>query len=171
MGYNINHHSNGVMLPGYLDLACHLSVPLHKSSHKTTETDQKESLGDAKFLNYPNAVKFKVKELLEDYKEGDLCIHNQDSRQIFNNKIKRISQFVFIKVKTFKWTLTATGKQFQESKLGCCNEVEIPKQKIASSEGIECTHREQGTSHVFNSKDGEVLDIAKNKISFIKIGY
>ena len=171
MGYNINHYSNGVMLPGCLDLACHLAVPLHKSSHKVTDTDQKENLDDVGFLNYPDAVAFKVKEILIDYKAGRLCSNNQDSRQVFNNKMKKISQKIFVKVKTFKWTLTATGKQFQENKLGCCNEVEIPKQKAASLENIKCTHREQGTFHGFDSKGGEVLNIAKNEINYIKIGY
>ncbi len=171
MGYNINHYSNGVMLPGYLDLACHLAVPLHKSSHTVTDTDQKESVDNAEFLNYPDAVGFKVKEILIDYKSGRLCSNNQDSRAIFINKMKKISQKIFIKVKAFKWTLTATGKLFKENKLGCCNETEIPKQKFASSEGIECTHRVQGTSHGFNSKDGELLNIAKNEIGYIKIGY
>jgi len=169
-GYNINHYSNGVMLPGYLDLACHLAVPLHKSSHKATITDQKEKDVDVEFLNYPKAVRFKVKEILSDYKKGKLCSNNQDSRQIFNNKMKKISQKVFIKVKTFKWTLTATGKLFQTTQLGCCNESTLKSQLQASLKDIECTHREQSTSHTFNSKENRVLNITKNQISYIKIG-
>ncbi len=170
-GYNINHHSNGIMLPGYLDLACHLAVPLHKSSHEATITDQKEKMNGIEFLNYPKAVGFKVRELLSDYQDGDLCSNGQDSSRVFNNKMKKVSQFIFVKVKSFKWTLTATGKLFQASHLGCCNKTTLQPQLQASLKEIKCFHREQGTSHVFNDKDDKVLNISKNQINYIKIGY
>ena len=105
-GYNINHENNGVMLPFYMELACHLTVPMHRSNHNATFTDtayeakdkQDSSLkfdkvknkdrnkeGGEVFMPYPQAVAKKVRGIIENSNKKGVCLFE-------NNKNKFISK-------------------------------------------------------------------------------
>jgi hypothetical protein len=117
-GYNINNYKNGVMLPYYMDLACHLGVPLHRGGHDAGQGDPN--------LSYPRSVKRKVETLNEGIEDGELCKKGKPNQE-FKLKMGKISDDVFKKIKNFEWTITGDGFDYdiRESKVGCGNKKSI----------------------------------------------
>ena len=161
-GYNINHHKNGVMLPYYMDLACHLGVALHRGGHDAGQGDPN--------LSYPRSVKKKVKALNEVVADGGACNVNNVQKE-FKKEINKISDDIFKKIKNFEWTITGDGFDYdiRESKVGCGNQ-----QNINDKDGRLCEVR----SPVYKDKKSHThefpeaaTDIKKNQRSKLKIGH
>ena len=130
-GYNINTHKNGVMLPYYMDLACHLGLPLHRGGHEAGQGDPN--------LSYPKSVKKKIESLDEKIGDGDLCKTGNPSRE-FRNEMNDISDVIFKKIKNFDWTISGDGFDYdiRESKIGCGNQ-----QNIGDKDGSFCEVRDK----------------------------
>ncbi|WP_419812394.1 AHH domain-containing protein [Bacterioplanoides sp.] len=166
-GYNINHHKNGVLLPYYMDLACHLGVPLHRGSHKKGQSDIVDPRGTDEdvYLNYPRAVKEQVDSLLKTVKRGKSCQVSGNPRKDFLNKVSKISLKVFNKIKKYEWSISADGFDYQKnSKVGCGNVLKIGAKKSDS----RCNHRNEGGEHQLQHSNGKA--ISKNQISILEIG-
>jgi hypothetical protein len=161
-GYNINSHKNGVMLPYYMDLACHLGVPLHRGGHDTGQGDPN--------LSYPRSVKKKVEALGKGIEDGELCKKGDPNRE-FKSKMNKISDDIFKKIKNFEWTITGDGFDYdiRESKVGCGNQ-----QNINDKNGSLCEVRspidkdKKALTHKFLEAAAE---IKKNQRSKLKIGH
>jgi hypothetical protein len=161
-GYNINSHKNGVMLPYYMDLACHLGVPLHRGGHDAGQGDPN--------LNYPRSVKKKVEALSKSIMKGNLCKKGNQNKE-FKFKINKISHDIFKKIKNFEWTITGDGFDYdiRESKVGCGNQ-----QKINDKDGNLCEIRsptdKNRKSHTHDFLEA-AIEIKKNQRSKLKIGH
>ena len=160
-GYNINSHKNGVMLPYYMDLACHLGVALHRGGHDAGQGDPN--------LSYPRSVKRKVEALGEGVDSGELCKKDNPSKE-FKSKMDKISDDIFKKIKNFEWTITSDGFDYdiRKSKIGCGNQ-----QNINDKDGSLCEIRNSSVNnneihaHDFSKA---AADIKKNQRSTLKIG-
>ena len=172
-GYDINSHKNGVMLPYYMDLACHLSVPLHRGSHKKGETDIVSSIdddGDEIFLNYPRAVKDKVASLSRQVDMGGLCGSTSTSpRKIFLKEINDISLLVFKKIKQYDWSISADGFDYKNgSTIGCGDALKIAGKKGNTGCSVRANKKTEHDHSLVNEIGSK---IKKNQISKLKIGY
>ena len=154
-GYNINHYKNGVMLPYYQDLACHLKVPVHKSNHSKGESDLKGEEGP---FNYPMAVNAMLADLVLLMEQGKLC-KSSNPHKFFSKRINKVSKDILDKVKSYQWTITADGRDYhKDSLVGCGN-----SNKINKKEG-NCHHRSNGTSHSFINSGGDEITAAQIKV-------
>lgn len=155
-GYNINTYKNGVMLPYYMDLACHLGIPLHRGGHDA-------GIGEVN-LNYPRSVKRKVESLKKRILKGNIC-KNGNAREKFISSIDKISDDIFLKLKDFQWTLTEDGLDYdiRESKIGCGNQ-----HSINDKDGSECENRNSNSNPHDFSEYG--IDIQPNQRSKLTIG-
>ncbi|MCJ8314503.1 MAG: AHH domain-containing protein [Pseudomonadales bacterium] len=175
-GYNINHEMNGVMLPFYMELACHLTVPMHRSNHNATFTDtayvakdkQDSSLkfdkvknkdrnkeGGEVFMPYPQAVAKKVRSLLKDSKNNEEC-QFENGENIFIEEMESISEEILDYVKTFTWTLTSDGKDYEGGKNGCGNPNASTEQvnngwAMRNKNGLKCGVRKLNSNHIFQN--------------------
>jgi hypothetical protein len=161
-GYNINSHKNGAMLPYYMDLACHLGVPLHRGGHDAGQGDPN--------LNYPRSVKKKVEALDERIRNGKICIKDNASKE-FKKEINDISDDIFKKIRNFEWTITGDGFDYdiRKSDIGCGN-----KQNINDKNGSLCETRNPKSSvdkeHVHKFSEA-TIEIKRNQRSKLKIGH
>jgi hypothetical protein len=161
-GYNINSYKNGVMLPYYMYLACHLGVALHRGGHDAGQGDPN--------LSYPRSVKKKVKSLYEAIDDGELCQVNGVSKEI-KKEMNKISDDIFKKIRSFEWTITSDGFDYdnQKSKIGCGNQ-----QNINDKDGSLCEIRspagkdKKAHPHEFPES---AKDIKNNQRSILKIGH
>jgi hypothetical protein len=161
-GYNINSYKNGVMLPYYMDLACHLGVALHRGGHDAGQGDPN--------LSYPRSVKKKVKSLYEAIDDGELCQVNGVSKE-FKKEMNKISDDIFKKIRSFEWTITSDGFDYdnKKSKIGCGNQ-----QNINDKDGSLCEIRspagkdKKAHPHEFPES---AKDIKNNQRSILKIGH
>lgn len=124
-GYNINSAKNGVMLPGYMKLACQLGVPMHKSNHNATVAEIKEdfeclkkngvsesnssengssSRSKTTNKNYPRAVADLLEKIKDDIESGDLC---GDGQMVA--AMNKVSRKILKYIDSFSWTLTYDG--------------------------------------------------------------
>jgi hypothetical protein len=105
-GYDINCFENGVFLPSSLESACTNRVPLHLSNHDDT-------FGAGIGSNYVQSVI----DLIEPIKANpNYC----DKPENFKKELDKISKKIFGYVKSFQWTITADGRDYQ-GKIGCLN--------------------------------------------------
>jgi hypothetical protein len=145
-GYNINHFNNGVMLPYYMDLACHLGVPVHRGGHSA-------GMGELK-LNYPRSVERKLEALEEAVADGDVCGSSRVDKQ-FKKEMDKISRGIFEKIKNFDWTISKDGADydFRKSKVGCGNQG-----NINDKDGSLCRTRSQSSDsvHVFPEANAKI---------------
>ncbi|BCE02017.1 AHH domain-containing protein [Marinicellulosiphila megalodicopiae] len=135
-GYDINCKENGVMLPFYMDLACHLTVPLHRGNH-----DQGEGLASH---NYPDSVIVLLKELSAEIESGSLC-ESGNSGANFKSQINKISNNILGYISNFDWTIGRDGKDFEkDSPIGCGN-----VENIGDNKDKECNYRSNNETHQF----------------------
>ncbi len=172
-GYDINNHKNGVMLPYYMDLACHLGVPLHRGSHKKGETDIVKGVdedGEDVYLNYPRAVKDKVASLSRQVDMGGLCGTGFESpRNTFLTKINNISLNIFKKIKQYDWSISADGFDYnKKSAIGCGDVLKISGKKVNTGCSVRSKNKKEH-DHSLNDLSGQA--IKKNQISRLKIGH
>ena len=114
-GYNINCYKNGVFLPSELEQACGARVPLHKGGHGAGYG------GDAD-TNYPDAVIEKVASVLDDYRDTDVCQDPEKLKELVTD-LNTKSKEIFGKVKSFAWTITWDGFDYQQGNpIGCSNQ-------------------------------------------------
>ena len=173
-GYNINHENNGVMLPFYMELACHLEVPMHRSNHNATVTDseyedkdkQDNSLKFDKvknkdrnnengevFMPYPQAVMKKVRGLLEKTEQKQEC-QFENNENIFVDEMDSISDEILENIADFIWTLTSDGKDYKNGNNGCGNPNASDTQvnnawSMGKKSGVKCAVRSSNSSHIF----------------------
>lgn len=115
-GYDINHKSNGVMLPNSMQMACQLHVPLHRGHHAS---------GEAGSLAYPARIKKLVFGIIGIAVTGGYC---DDSDQ-FVDDLNSLSEFILSKVSKFHYTLTADGRDYMFEGCGCAG-VSTLKNKV-----------------------------------------
>lgn len=143
LGYNINHHKNGVLLPGVLKVACSHKVPLHKSNHDSTFVidnisrtkksdfpyfDAEQELSD---INYVQKVRDFIKPTFDkaiiDFKCNKQERKEQAEKLI--NSLDERSQLIFKKIEKFKWTITPDGFDYHPNGWGCLNHIKT-KEKM-----------------------------------------
>ncbi len=172
-GYDINNHKNGVMLPYYMDLACHLGVPLHRGSHKKGETDIVKGMdedGGEVYLNYPRAVKDKVASLSRQADMGGLCgIGAVSPRDTFISEINDISLLIFKEIRKYDWSISADGFDYKKSSpIGCGDALKIAGKNENSTCSVRSKEKKEHVHALNNLSD---QPIKKNQISKLKIGY
>jgi hypothetical protein len=113
-GYDINHKNNGVMLPNLMALACQLYVALHRSNHKA---------GMADGVPYPVKIQTDLEEIANEIRSGKFC----DNPRSLIDTLDRYSQRILKKIDTFRWTITADGKDYQAGHCGCAGVTSITK--------------------------------------------
>jgi len=111
-GYDINHNKNGVMLPYFMELACQLHVPVHRSNH---------SAGRAEGVSYPEKIELDLRKIAKDIKAGKYC----DNPRALIDKLNRYSQRILKKIDTFRWTITADGQDYKSVNKGCAGVTSI----------------------------------------------
>jgi len=146
-------------LPYYMDLACHLGVPLHRGGHDAGQGDPN--------LSYPRSVKKKVKALNEVIADGEIC-KVSDVQKEFKKEMNKISDDIFKKIKNFEWTITSDGFDYdiRESKVGCGNKKNIP-----DKDGVLCKVRDSNDKGKYSHEfPGTALEIKPKQRSKLKIG-
>ena len=111
-GYNINHKKNGVMLPYFMELACQLHVPVHRSNH---------SAGQAEGMPYPKKIEFDLKAFSKDVKSGNYC----DNPKALVEDLNEYSEFILGEIDSFRWTITADGQDYKAGNNGCAGVTSI----------------------------------------------
>lgn len=112
-GYDINHETNGVMLPGDPRIACHCKIPIHKGNHDYAFDEKKNEIA------YTQMVVDRISGVKGDADNGDFCKENitQVKEQLDN-----ISQEIFGEVKGFTTKISSDGGHYEaKSSIGCSN--------------------------------------------------
>ncbi len=132
--YDINTKFNGVMYPGWLSLACHVKVPLHRGTHDHNENS----------MRYTRYTEQLIKEVKLNFKR----IQNQCDSDRFITKMDETSTKIYLRISSNKLLLTRDGKDYAPSnKEGCCQEggrenVSLPeKQQVINGGNTTCTKR------------------------------
>ena len=156
LGYNINHRNNGVLLPSIMEVACTFGVPLHRSHHKTTFVNIRNTNNDSN-LNRQNNIKVKIKPIFPIYiKDDEIFKMNYENKvkmmvakvcervmleEICDGKIRpeiarkfiyamdSLSEVIFKKIRNFQWTITSDGLNYSSGNIGCCGFDSIPDQR------------------------------------------
>jgi uncharacterized Zn-binding protein involved in type VI secretion len=147
-GYDINHKNNGVMLPYYMDLACQLGVPIHRSNH---------SAGRAEGLSYPDKIKLDLAKILNKIEAGNYC---DDPKGLIED-LNDYSELIIGKVDKFKWTITGDGKDYKQGNNGCAGVTSItdkPNQPCSVDRQHDLTSN--GTTNIIPRKT-HPLEIGK----------
>lgn len=142
LGYNINHFKNGVLLPKIMKVACSFNVPLHKGSHNATfvlnnddknelivsVTDKEQELTD---VNYVNSTRKMLVNVIRRVKFENLCNINKlrEEAKKFINNMDQASQKIFKLLRSFQWTLTSDGFDYQKGRCGCLDSNSLPKKR------------------------------------------
>jgi hypothetical protein len=145
-GYDINHKNNGVMLPYFMDLACQLHVPIHRSNH---------GAGKAGGETYPDKITKDLKEISNDIKAGKYC----DNPKALIEKLNRYSQRILKKIDFFRWTITADGKDYKSGKNGCAGVASIsnkPNQPCPCDRHHHLTRKNESTELPRNNQSLEI---------------
>jgi len=147
-GYNINHQKNGVMLPYFMELACQLHVPIHRSNH---------SAGRAEGATYPKKIKRNLRKMAADIKTGVYC----DNPKALIDKLNRYSLRVLKKIDSFHWTITADGTDYKMGNKGCASVTSITNKpnKPCDCDRMHGLTRQNET--VVISKNSQPLEIGK----------
>jgi len=111
-GYDINHQNNGVMLPYFMELACQLHVPIHRSNH---------SAGSAEGTTYPKKIQKDLRKIAADIRTGGYC----DNPEALIDDLNEYSEFILGEVDSFRWTITADGKDYKMGNKGCAGVTSI----------------------------------------------
>lgn len=155
-GYNINDKDNGIFLPSNLEVACTFMVPLHKGGHEATETDHRA------FTNYVNAVKKKISNLKQN--PNAYCA----APDKFKEKLDQVSKDVFDKVKEFKWTITADGKDY-DTPIGCMNCKTLPEKRKKALTNKQITQAKANAKADGKSPALVVQQLASQKAEELKV--
>ena len=145
LGYSINHNKNGVLLPNKMKVACSFRVPLHKSHHdaglvlkKNTSFQEMifpvyEPEQELVELTYVSKVNKSIAKIMSYVDLKDLCKCEINKKYKvatrFINRMDKISEVIFKRIKDFKWTITADGFDYKEDGIGCYDTNRIPDKK------------------------------------------
>ncbi len=160
--YNINCKKNGVYLTTSMKVACHLSTPVHRGSHKSGR------LGEFNSASYVTEVKKLVENARESLKNAQACKKKQkDAVSQFNE----ISEEIFENIAGFEWSITSDGFNYKEGHpIGCGNNETISKkrdegkrEKCRQEYETSMTEREKRS---FKSKD--MKERFDNMMEFLK---
>ncbi|MCJ8313758.1 MAG: AHH domain-containing protein [Saccharospirillaceae bacterium] len=181
--YSINHENNGVFLPYYMDLACYLEVPMHRSRHDNTVTDEvfegkdkqnallkyskikskaKNMQDDEVFMPYPQAVAKLVRGILKDAKNKKSCLF-ENGKNKFIPKMDQRSNEIFEKIKSFVWTLTSDGKDYEpKNDIGCGNSNASSQEamgvwNLKDKKGHNCAVKKSKNDHKFELPDNKII--------------
>lgn len=146
-GYDINRKENGVMLPGKLNLACQLHVPLHISKHDS---------GRAGATSYPGKVRDELDIIGKDIRAGKFC----DNPQALVDKMDNLSKLILQKIDKFRWTITRDGRDYAPGQIGCAGVDKIPMKTQAM-----CPHSRQ---HRLTPKGS--ADTLQQKVKNLEVG-
>ena len=160
--YDINCHENGVMLPYYMDLACHLSVPLHRGPHSAGKSDMKYR---NTYLNYPRAIEGLLAVLKRQVDQGKLC-NAPVPKEEFIASMNDISIEILDKIKAWKWTISSDGKDYKQNSPTGCSNVDYIGDKNSNK---QCKFR-QSNEDQHNLKNSNGIQIKENQINTLKIG-
>ncbi len=142
LGYNVNHYKNGVLLPTLMKVACSFKVPLHKGGHDVAfvlNTEGKEDIvvsvvdkaQELKDANYAESTKKMLFKVIRDIKRKNLCnietLRKEAKR--FINDMDKASQKVYRLIRTFQWTLTSDGFDYQKGRFGCLDSNKLPEKR------------------------------------------
>ncbi|NRB42421.1 MAG: DUF4150 domain-containing protein [Pseudomonadales bacterium] len=126
-GYSINHENNGVMLPGQMDLACQLHVPVHRGNHS-------KGWADDVHLPYPKAVKKKLRDIRAAAEQGEYC----SDPEAMAEELDDISEDILLKISSFTWTISTDGKDYMQGGQGCAD-----VKSISDKPQANCKHQRQ----------------------------
>lgn len=165
LGYSINHHKNGVLLPGVLKVACTKKVPLHYGNHDSTyvlndatgelesffpSTDIQQDICD---VNYVEKVKIEIKDVFDNILITYKCDPKEREKLVesFINEMDNISQDIFIQVSKFNWTITVDGFDYSPLGWGCLDQITIRQKLRRISNYLDIDFDEYRTSaNAFN---------------------
>lgn len=129
-GYNINCYKNGVFLPSELEQACGARVPVHISKHSG-------GFGGGTAIRYPAAVKSEIAPILNKARRLKACQDETKLKDIVD-ELNVASKNIFGKIKSFMWTITSDGFDYQEGNpIGCGNQNSIPAKKNKKTREIK----------------------------------
>lgn len=147
-GYNINCYKNGVFLPSLLELACLGKVPLHKGGH---------AAGFGGVDRYSITVVNEVNAIKNEYSETNICQNKEKLKNVVT-KLNQKSESIFNKIKSFAWTITWDGFDYQDiSLIGCSNQTSIQDKQGTRRVDIIKEDGTKGTKQYDYSDEEKVL--------------
>jgi hypothetical protein len=120
-GYNINCPENGVILPANMSVACKLHIPLHRGHHDATETNIYSD------MTYVEGVRGLIDSVRKKAKRKGYC--EELEGKVFIQDLNNISKLIWNNLKSFSWTLTSDGKDYDTGGNGCSNQTSIRKKR------------------------------------------
>lgn len=114
-GYNINCWKNGIFLPAYATLACHLGYPRHFGGHSQGRGEQ----SDGAYKSYVDSVKGEINNVSEAA-NSEVC--KEKTTENFTNELNQISIDICNNIKDFIWTITWDGINYKggiSPRIGC----------------------------------------------------
>ena len=147
-GYDINHKNNGVMLPNLMALACQLHAPVHRSNHRA---------GEAEGLCYPDKIIMDLDDIKKDIKTGKYC----DNPKALVDDLNEYSEFILGEIDSFRWTITADGRDYKSGNNGCAGVTSItnkPNQPCPCDRHHHLTRKDETTAL---SRKNQPLEIGK----------
>lgn len=154
-GYDINDVNNGVILTSLPELACALSIPLHRGNHnyapvydkngdkvrrlKTPDARREKSPPpfDEVYLCYPEAVRDRIKTVQSSSSKGHYC----DDPSNFIKDMHKASRDILQKLASFSWTLTRKGRDFRAGGRGCSLDTETAEENCDQTAKRTQKHR------------------------------
>ena len=143
LGYSINHNKNGVLLPNKMRVACSYRVPLHKGEHgaclvlKENTSFQEmifpvyEPKQEIVELTYVSEVNKIVNKIMSYVNLNYICNNKTRKKEAvqFINRMDKISEVIFKRIKDFKWSITSDGFDYKEGEIGCYDSNKIPDKR------------------------------------------
>nr|WP_255204037.1 PAAR-like domain-containing protein [Myxococcus sp. AM011] len=143
-GYDIDRKQNGVMLPARMNVACQVMAPLHRSNHSLGMVDGSADLA------YVGAVKKMLIRYESKAARGAYCKEPTKLAE----QLDATSAEILKKVAAFEWALTADGRDYAPSGVGCGDATSIPAKEArrACSRGRRHDIRHPSQRHVLTSR-------------------
>jgi hypothetical protein len=114
-GYDINNATNGLLLPTRMDAACQLTVARHAGNHDDTIGD-----GD---LSYIDTIKAELRQIAQEAQAGIYC----RQRNPLTWRLHILSRKAAVRIRTFTWTVTSDGLDYQPGGIGCAGATSLDK--------------------------------------------
>lgn len=138
--YDINCPQNGVILPGDMLVACHFGAPLHMGNHEATAILNGGVYEYGTQKNYVIRVYDRVKDMMEKFEVTECKKVTASKIKAFHADMLLKSNYIYKKVRDFKWLISSDGMHYHESsKIGCyadCRTLTQKRRLMARKTGV-----------------------------------
>lgn len=147
--YSVNHHKNGILLPTRMKIACHFKAPLHRGSHDAAyilkEDEISNDIKKGKDLDFPlfnvdqelvemtyaDKVSSQIADIMSKINLSNACNPEDRKKEAEKliNEMDKESQNIWMKIKHFRWSVSADGFDYHPAGIGCYGKNTLPDKR------------------------------------------